>query len=177
MKNKSLFAVPFGAAIVILLLFSCLTFAEAQTSIHDLDNPARQPFQLEVTNQRILKDSPIPLFMIPVGKRLVIEQVFLELTTLCSQSDEETVFVVNLQTRGGGRVANHDLTITKRASLFSIQDYVASQLTRIYADPGSKVVLNISLHAPLVVCASTATVSKVILSGHYVDVSQPKSPS
>ena len=175
MENKSLFAVPFGAAIVILLLFSYQTSVQAQTSIHDLDNPARQPFQLEVTDQMILKDTPIPLLMVPLGKRLVIEQAFLELTTFCSQSDKETVFVANLQTRAGGRVANHDLAITKRASLFSIQDYIASQLTRIYADPGTKVVLKVSLHGQ-VSCASTARVGKVVLSGHYVDVSQPKSP-
>ena len=175
MKNKGSLAVPFGEAIVASLLFLCPASVQAQTSIHDLDNPARQPFQLEVTNQVISKDTPVPLFVIPAGKRLVIEQVFLELSTLCSQSDEETVFVANPQTRGGGQVANHDLTIAKRASLFSIQEYVASQLTRIYADPGSRVVLNVFLHARAPTCASTARVSKVILSGHFVDVSQPKS--
>jgi len=177
MKIKSLFAVPLGVAIITLLLFSCPTSAQTQTSIHDLDNPARQPFQLEIKSQRLADRTTIttiPLLTVPTGKRLVIEQVFAEVVALCSAGDPEPFFVAELQTKAGGQVANHDLAFTRRAkSVFGEQDYVASQLTRIYADPASKISLRVFLVDGSTNCYSVASLNKSVLSGHFVDVNQP----
>lgn len=64
--------------IPILLLLSCPFLVHGQTPTRDVDNPARQPFRIVIPRAVRTVGTAIeiaPIFQVPQGKRLVIEQI------------------------------------------------------------------------------------------------------
>src|SRR5438309_2275979 len=101
--------------------------------VQDVDNAARQPFQTATTITNAFNPSGFTITVVPSGKRLIIEFV----SASCTPT-------------GAGTVVPNPLNITTQHPFFipltpgkTVGTAVASQLTRIYAEPGTKVNLTV----------------------------------
>ena len=103
--------------------------------VRDADNPARQGFQQEV-GVKVEEGGNTGLtdFEVPAGKRLIIEYVSAEVHTPAGQSCDVRVGTFNNDT---GR--SHFFAATQVAPTNLGNDIMVSQMTRLYADPGTKV--------------------------------------
>jgi hypothetical protein len=137
--------------------------SSAPVNVHDVDNPALQPFQ------RIL-DVLIPpgqgtatdQFVVPAGKRLVIEFTSTNVTAPTGMK-----LWVRLQALSGGVFVSYNMTSTLLSNTAGTDFSVGSETTRIYADPGSNVTLVVSV---LGGTAGSNTGAEVDLSGHFVNL-------
>lgn len=125
----------------------------------DVDNPARQPFQ-----RAIHEFTP---FIVPTGKRLVIEYVSADVGTSSTSCD---AFRCKLKTTVQGTDLVHfffpELVSTSPSTAASRQ-FALSQQTRIYADPNTEVTVNFERNgSPCVFGIGTG----LSISGHLVDV-------
>lgn len=102
----------------------------------DVDNPARQPFQV-LCSAAIdgFGHANCTLTTVPAGKRLVIEMVEANLHFGGTGVQNLQVFV---GTTVGGASINHGVLPTLAGSVFG-DNYVVSQQVRLYADPGTTV--------------------------------------
>lgn len=129
----------------------------------DVDNPAREPFQRFLVGQ--VDDGEINAgdsvsFSVPAGKRLVIEYVSLLGVVPAGQK-----LRVKIDAFAGGP-GSHQLTLSNEGSFQAGRDdYKASHLTRIYADPGTDVFLRVARNSTSGVAGINASVS-----GYLVDV-------
>jgi hypothetical protein len=104
--------------------------------VRDVDNPARRPFQQELTWQ----NDPTQLgggasFTVPPGKRLVIEYV--SANVVISTGEVVSFFV---RTTVNGTVARHFVdAIPRGPSGGYSKSYVMNQEVRLYAGPGTRV--------------------------------------
>ena len=106
--------------------------------VRDVDNPARQPFQVSVSPVAVTPGISAFVFMtqVPAGKRLIIEQV-------TSQGSVSSGAAVQMQivTDLGGDETSHAVVFTRQGT-DGVSDYfAASELTRLYADPNSPVTI------------------------------------
>jgi len=128
----------------------------------DLDNPARQPIQSDTVLQMpdVTNQITGTLFHVPLKKRLVIEFVSAEVSLL-----ENEKFTFHIQTKLNGSIANHFMT-PNLIGKFSTNDiFAVSEQTRLYADPGTDVVLQFHRNAG----GGEATIETSI-SGYFVDI-------
>jgi hypothetical protein len=114
--------------------------------VRDLDNPARQPFQVEL-------DQTTFAFSVPAGKRLVIEFV----SARANSAPGFSLLSINVVTTVGGVTLQHPFVPVFVGKNGVDNSYTVSQPTRLYADPGTTV--DITLGS-----------GTVILSGYFVDV-------
>jgi hypothetical protein len=127
--------------------------------VRDRDNPARQPFQ-----ERLDSSNPNDTsFQVPLGKRLVIEYV----SAASQMPAGQKLLLVKLQTDVNvnqtpiGILHFFTPTLTGRDAI-GRDIFVVSQLTRLYAEPGSTVTLEVTATAGAPVVVSVV--------GHLVDV-------
>lgn len=110
----------------------------------DVDNPARQPIQSDTVLQMpdVTKDITGTLFHVPLKKRLVIEFVSAEVSIL-----ENEKFVMRIQTKLNGAIVNHFMAPNFVGKEFNNDIFVVSEQTRLYADPGTDVSIQIHRNA------------------------------
>jgi hypothetical protein len=140
----------------------------APVQTQDVDNPAFQPFQLS----QILT-FPVGLlgsnadFTVPAGKRLVIEFVSFQLTMPSGQ--KPTFNFITIDNPGQATVTfSFPMLSEFNAGIIggvNSDVFIGTSLTRLYANPGSKVTLSVRRNA--VIETGLATVS---LAGYYVNV-------
>jgi hypothetical protein len=127
--------------------------------VRDPDNPARQPLQQSLDSSNPNRTS----FQVPLGKRLVIEYV----SAVSSMPAGQKLLLVTLQTdvsvnqNPTGILHFFTPTLTGRDTT-GRDIFVVSQQTRLYAEPGSTVVLGVTATAGAPVVVSVV--------GHLVDV-------
>ena len=104
------------------------------TPIRDVDNPARNPFQISTGNVFVLnRNNSGNLDAVPAGSRLVIEQVSVTASVPSGQSG-----FFSISTTAGGNGESFVIPTTQRFFDGSGTDIlVATQSLRLYADPGT----------------------------------------
>lgn len=131
--------------------------------VRDVDNPARQPFQEEFAIT--LPDNfggENATFMVPLGKRLVIEYVSARGFVPAGQT-----LTFSIRTRQGNTPNGvvHYLVSTEQGFSGTSTGFVAGQVMRLYADPGTQVLVRAGRNP------ATGTGNAFIaVSGHFVDV-------
>jgi hypothetical protein len=105
--------------------------------VRDLDNPARQPINAG-TECNLLEGCTAFIFTVPSGKRLVIEYVSIDADMPVGQ-----VTLFSIETTAGGKQLIHRLPQTPPAVKFGGEGRAnMGQQVRLYADPGTRVVVN-----------------------------------
>ena len=133
--------------------------AQAPVLGRDVDEPARQPFQRsgEITFAAGEVIAAVE-FTVPDGKRLVIEYVSANI------SSEEPLFWFTVQTSAGSSGGRH---FFQPIALPNVPRWhVISQQTRLYANPGSTVIIEARRVGTLSLQAASGFVA---FSGHLVD--------
>lgn len=137
--------------------------ADEPVPTRDVDNPAREPFQrflVEQLNDGEFSAGDRVSFSVPAGKRLVIEYV-----SLLSVVPTGQKLRVKIDAFAGGH-GSHQLTLSGEGSFQGGRDdYKASHLTRIYADPGTDVFIRVARNSTSGIAGINASVS-----GYLVDV-------
>ena len=105
--------------------------ATGLTSVRDVNNPARQPFQTSLTDV-----PPSNQFKVPSGKRLVIEYVSGRIPVGLGQQLESLYLLTTVNNAATFHFFTPILTGGVTQSIFTV-----SQQTRIYADPETFVTL------------------------------------
>lgn len=123
------------------------------TSVRDVDNPARQPFQFS-----LIAVAPNNEFTVPSGKRLVIEYVSGHLSVSLGQQLESVYLLTKVNNSSVFHYFAPMPTGGVTQSIFTV-----SQQTRIYADPGSKVRF-------FTQGADVTEFGDLTISGYFVDV-------
>jgi hypothetical protein len=166
-------AIAQSALLTLLALTASVSYS--QTDVRDIDNAARQPFQAELRRLRVRTSGELQSFqvaVVPSGKRLVIEHVSFRVRSLeatapgSAQPRFETSAA--LVTKVNGVPAEHEL-IVNRADVGSASFNVASQPVRVYADPGSLVLVNVDGRFEAN-AGSPLEITHLTVSGHLVDV-------
>lgn len=122
--------------------------------VHDVDNPALQPFTAAGLNTAIIGVGSGTITTVPQGKRLVIEYVSAQLNV--APGDRAVLSIITTESQY--------IPLTRQGT-FNGQDFlVAGQTTRIYADPGT----NVDFTA--VVNSNSSAQATVIISGYYVNL-------
>jgi hypothetical protein len=133
------------------------------TVVSDIDNPARQPVQFNATvqftagNTLATVDSP---FLVPSGKRLVIETITGEIFVPQGQQIRPTL----ITTAAGNFAPNHTLVFNSKVT-FGFQDiYRATLPVRFYADPGTSILLSIHRDST----TGNSGIAEITFSGYLV---------
>ena len=150
-------------AVCMLIALSLFVSASAHADVaevRDVENPARTPFVVnalvDIEPSGLLRE----LGRVPAGKRAVIEFI----SMVCSLRASDTIHLATVSFEPNSR--SYFLPISKQGDPFSnLQNWVAGQLVRIYADEG-RITLNV-LHAESNPGLSSCEVS---ISGHTIDV-------
>jgi len=135
--------------------------------VTDVDNPARHPFAFSVplTDQTWGVDNATKLVTVhvPDNERLVIEQVSV-LALLWRATDQSLRVIVS--TRADGHFSAYHFGGTDVSQVLSSDNYIASSLIRMYADPGT----DVSIFAIRGNHSSASDTADVNLSGYLVSV-------
>lgn len=173
-KIRARIAATAQFALLALLAFSA-SAGYSQTDVRDIDNAARQPFQAELRRLTVRTSGAIQSFQVaevPFGKRLVIEHVSFRVRSLEASAEGSAQPRFNtsaaLVTKVNGVPAEHEL-IVNRADVGVASFNVASQPLRVYADPGSLVLVNVDGRFKAN-AGSLLEITHLSVSGHLVDV-------
>jgi hypothetical protein len=136
--NISRLAVAAAAFAVVL---PTAGLAQYSSPIHDVDNSARQPVQFPITLNGL--DGSVNIsgsaYQVPAGKRLVIEQITGSVSLPTPLFVTCFVFVTS-----GGNTTRHFLRFDPPIIDNSFGNFYATLPVRIYADPGTNVVLGLA---------------------------------
>lgn len=103
-------------------------------SVRDLDEPSRQPYQRTGgLDFAVGQDITTTEFVVPVNKRLVIEYVSARITV------SEPIFWFSVKTSAGSAQATHFFVPMALPNASGL--HIVSQQTRLYANPGSTVII------------------------------------
>lgn len=134
--------------------------------IRSVDEPSRQPFQLEIdfdTNGLGANINQITLGTVPAGKRLVIEHVSVDASVPVGQN-----LLSALKIFSGGKSAVHPLiTLKQGIDVSNQQRFVTSQQVRLYADAGSILILRLERDTVL---GGEGLLRVANVSGYLVDL-------
>jgi hypothetical protein len=132
------------------------------TPVCDVDNPARQPFQAAVQIDMPAGTGGQNGFVtVPTGKRLVMEYASGE---AFMPTGQKCLFSV-ITTIGGASTGTRHYLESNAVGKFGAPDYFqAGQVVRLYADPGTTVMLR----ADRDIAAGDAT-ARLSISGYLVD--------
>lgn len=114
----------------------------APVPVENMDNPAYQPFQREIdwTNDPTQMGGS-GSFIVPEGKRLVIEQISAQIGLAAGQA-----WAFSVSTTVNNTTASHRFIVTQ-SPITSGGDYqivyYVDRLVRIYADPGTTVTVDV----------------------------------
>jgi hypothetical protein len=128
-----------------------------------VDNPARQPFEVQVVGgfaDGASTTGDIPITTVPAGKRLVIEHVSAFGSMLVDQKLIRASVI-----SPGGKVHHKDIHIQGRKADGSRDYFVVSEAARSYVDPGP---VNCFAERDSVAGANPDSVTFTI-SGYFVD--------
>jgi hypothetical protein len=104
--------------------------------VGDVENPARQPFQRDIrTNFSDGQASFGASFNVPIGKRLVVEDVSSQITLPAGQGVRSDCATT---TAPDGQVV-HFLVLASQGTFGSLVTFAANDAMRLYADGGSTV--------------------------------------
>ena len=160
----------------IALLFETATLCNAQflappsaskqsTAFHDVDNPARQPVQFNAFVNFINgKDSANVqnFFIVPAGKRLVIETITGEIFAPIGQQVRPTL----ITTADGNFAPNHTLVFDSKVTVAAQDIYRATLPVRFYADAGTSVILSVRRNST----SGNSGTAEVTFSGYLVNL-------
>jgi hypothetical protein len=173
-KIRARIAATAQSALLTLLALSA-SASYSQTDVRDVDNAARQPFHAELRRLSVRTSGAPQSFQVaevPFGKRLVIEHVTFRVRSLeaTAQRSAQPRFAVAaaLVTKVNGASADHEL-IVNRADIGGASFNVVSQPIRVYADPGSLVLVLVDGRFPINAGAPLEII-RLTVSGHLVDV-------
>jgi hypothetical protein len=145
------------AAVLVAFLGTCLVplsaYAAATTNVTvvntatqpvpvlDVQNPAKQPFQYFFNfNFDPTQGGNGESFIVPVGKRLIIEFVSATMAV-----ERGSIVDVVVDTTVGGVEGTHHLVPTSVGAAWGFpMSYIVSKDMRVYADPGTKVSFGIT---------------------------------
>ena len=159
------------------LALAAAASSHAQTVVRDLDNAARQPFQVEVQPPPLRFPVPqgretIRVADVPAGKRLVIEHISFLIASSESTAPggRQPRFLANgsLVTKANTAAANHELLV-HRTDIGAASRNTVSQPLRVYADPGSQVFVTVGGRTEDG-SSSLVRISNLTISGHLVDL-------
>jgi hypothetical protein len=159
-------------------LFSAPGASHAQTSVRDVDSPARQPFNATVLDRLIPIDRnrSIAVAKVPPGKRLVIEHVSFAAFGQCNQPAQTPAaasVLASLETD-----ASVDGTVQPQAHQLRVDKivvsppscpignaFVASQPIRVYVESGHQVSVTFDAFSE----RDRLSITRVAISGHLID--------
>lgn len=129
-------------------------------AVADAQTPWARNLDLAIPAGSLFSD--ILVYQVPSGKRLVIEFVTAKLLVPSGQAGK----LVNVAVTVAGTGASFALPLTEVAEADTAAGvlYVASQLTKIYADPGTLVVVE-----PVRDATSGTSGGRIALAGYLVD--------
>ncbi len=126
----------------------------------DVDNAARQPFQVEIPFLSLSANSSTS-FPVPIGKQLVLENI-----SAIAYTPDDPVAEVVVSTTVGGQTVRHDVGFATTFSKgFRVMPVVP---VRLYADGGSTVIVTTVRNTSIPSSSGYGNVIK--LSGYYVNV-------
>jgi hypothetical protein len=111
--------------------------------VQDVDNPARAPFQVQLGNPIAAgANAPNGSFSVPAGRRLVIEHV----SALVVVPAGQRVMYTNINTFSGGGLVFHHLKAQSAGVSTATpgEGYITSESLRLYADPGTSVLVAVN---------------------------------
>ena len=139
---------------------------DSATLIKDQDNAARQPVQFNATvtfNVGEQFATVVSPFVVPANKRLVIELIAGEIFVPTGQ-----LLRVKVGTRSSGLLlADYALNFSTKAAFSPFQDiYTATLPVRLYADPGSQILLQVARNST----TGSSGTAEVSFSGYLVNL-------
>ena len=138
--------------------------AASPALVRNVDEGSRQPFQRPfAVNLAPTESFGEATFTVPAGKRIVVEYASLR----ASLPPGQTVFV-NIATTTAGQSAFHPVVVSDQGMYGVLHLVGASQQTRIYADPGTTIIVQFG-RDPSAGAPGGADFF-MTLSGHRVDV-------
>jgi hypothetical protein len=137
--------------------------AAAPVLVSDVDNPARQPYQVELSAPFGPDFALSGIPAVPAEKRLVIEQC----TAMVPGLDAEANVILTITTSVGGRSVSHWFSLNKLTTNVGVAPMIISQLIRLYADPGTPVGVLMTVQGPT---PPSGARFDLTLSGYLVDV-------
>lgn len=162
-------------SVLLTLLGLTASVSYSQTDVRDIDNAARQPFQAELRRLRVRTAGELQTFQVaqvPFGKRLAIEHVSFRVRSLeaIAEGSAQPRFETSaaLVTKANGVPAEHEL-IVNRADIGTASFNVVSQPIRVYADPGSLVLIQVD-GGFAANAGSLLEITHLTVSGHLIDV-------
>jgi hypothetical protein len=157
MPNKRIVHCFRGALLAAALLSAAgSAFAQYSAPIHDVDNPARQPFKSFVTGVPVNQNTTVDqdLVTVPANKRLVLEYV----NVRCAPATPTTVqlieFINPISEAGAITIPLSNLNLGLFTSLVSYS-----------VDPGHKLTLQV-----ITPNQGGPTFCDALVSGHYVNL-------
>ena len=155
-----------GLAVISSVLLSSTALTYAQTPVRDLDNPARQPFRKVFDNLEIHtspKSAGATVVHVPEGKRLVIEQIAFRTDVPLNRKLQG--IHVSLRTEPPGLPsASYAVPVQQQ-----LNEFIANQQMRIYADPMNAVTLVILIESDTEDIL-TMVFRDIVISGYFVDL-------
>ena len=127
-----------------------VNIANTPLPIRDVDNPARQPIQVETFVNIVNVGTNAVLFTVPSGKRLVVEHFSSELGIATGTSvNRYLLAVANDPAQPGLTAFAHFIPPAFHAPCGTCaagtDEWVASQPIRMYVDAGKTLVVNVTL--------------------------------
>jgi hypothetical protein len=158
------------ATTILGVWLSGTAFAQYSTPMRDVENPARTPVIVSVTetiSPGVGGSFGNPIYTVPAGKRLVLEFVAVD----CTSGGGDRANLINIgvvQALGGGSFATRTfpLAITDHGTdAFGTRHSTASQVVRLYADstPFGSVNFGVSRSAAVATMTCSADIS-----GHLI---------
>jgi len=117
------------------LLVTVVNDSTTPVPVRDIDNPARQPFQIEqIATIRNAESSWAEFVAVPIGKRLVIEYVSVFIALPAGQKPTLVGVATTLNQIGAGHSFG---AMFLAADIVGRDVFNISQQTRLYSDPGA----------------------------------------
>jgi hypothetical protein len=133
-------------------------------SVRDIDEPALQPFQQEIGINLAdgIGEGEAPSAAVPAGKRFVVDFISAQASLPAGQ---HPLILVKAFVNGANNGVSHNLLTTLQSNFGGNDQWVASQPTRLYADPNTNLQIFFFRDA-------TAGQASLFLkvSGHFVNV-------
>jgi hypothetical protein len=150
------------AAAAFAVLSPIAAHAQYSTPMHDVDNAARQPVQFPLTINGL--DGSVNVsgsaYVVPAGKRLVIEQITASVGLPTPQWAQCFIFVTS-----GGNTTRHFLRLDPPIVDAGFGYFYTTLSVRLYADPGTNVVLGLARNS-----SSGAWTGFLTASGYLVNL-------
>lgn len=131
--------------------------------VRDVDNPARSPFEASLAfDMRDGVDNNQASFAVPAGKRLVIE--FVTAIVRVPQGQSVIVLFFAQIAPSGPPGIGHVIVVTPQGVFNEDNNFMASQQMRVYADPWTQVIFEVSRNASAGLASGNVSVTGYLVS-------------